>query len=132
MKRTLSVIVSIILTIVCYKLNQKELALAIGMYVSGCVSMYLFQLFFRKYETGFETDFEQDAEYNSYKDFIESSSDELWNEFVNDTNFDEDFTTLSDDREMFYCENIEKYSHKLDVELKQNSANLSKIIGTNL
>ena len=130
MKRIISIIVASIAVALCYKFNQRELGLGIGMYVMGCISIVLFQMIFHKSVTEFEANF--DTEFNSYEDFIDSSDDTLWNKFVEEADVDVDFTSLSDDRKMFYEENIEKYSNLLDKQLKQNTTNLLKIIGTNL
>ena len=128
MKRIISIVVAIIAVALCYKFNQKELGLGIGMYTMGCMSVVLFQRMFHKSLPEIEQDF--DTEFNSYEDFIDSSDDELWLKFVEEADVDVDFTSLSDDRKMFYEENIEKYSNLLDKQFRQNT--LSKIIGTNL
>jgi hypothetical protein len=121
-KRTISIIIAIIVITICYKFNQKDLALGLAIYVAGCVTMYCVKLIPHKFVPDIEEEF--DDEFNSYEEFIHSSSDELWLKFVEEADVEEDFTTLSDDRKMFYQEHIEKYSHLLDKDLKQNSTNL--------
>ena len=77
-------------------------------YITGCVTMYFWQAFFQTKEQNF------DGEYYSYKDFVEEADEQLWEEFVNDFYSIESNEPCGDDREMFYEENIEKYSNKLD------------------
>lgn len=87
---------------------MKELLFGILCYISGIVTIDVWQSLFQTKEQIF------DGEYYSYKDFIHESDDKLWEEFDDDFYSIDDNEPCSDDKQMFYEENIEKYSNKLE------------------
>ena len=122
MKQFLIIFVTIILLILCYNLEQFGLAIGIAFYVSGCATMVLFQNMFHtdsdeqdvyKYDEYVDTDDYDEPDFYSYHDFVNESSETIWDNFLTDMYGDDTLTFVSDDREQFYNENIEKYSYLL-------------------
>ena len=127
MKQTLIIFVTIILLIICYNLEQFGLVIGIAFYVAGCATMILFQSMFHtdsdeekdvyKYETYIDTDEYIEPEFYSYRDFLNESSETIWDNFLHDIYGDETVTFVSDDREQFYNDHIEKYSYLLHKQI---------------
>ena len=124
MKQFLIIFVTIILLIICYNLEQFGLVIGIAFYVAGCATMVLFQNWIHvgdksvyKYDEHIDIDEYIEPEFYSYHDFLNESSETIWDNFLADMYGDDTVTFVSDDREKFYNDNVEKYSNLLHKQI---------------